>query len=75
MMRVVKANRIMNAITSTAQANTGIRLRVMPGARIFSTPMMISMPAAIAATSATPSPSTQKSRARSGENSRPDSGV
>jgi hypothetical protein len=37
--------------------------------------MMISMPAAIAATSATPSPSTQKSRARSGENSRPDSGV
>src|SRR4029453_530039 len=56
MMRVVNANKIMNAITSTAHANTGIRLSVMPGARIFSTPMMISMPAAIAATSATPRP-------------------
>ena len=31
MMRVVNANKIMHAITSTAQANTGIRLSVMPG--------------------------------------------
>ena len=75
MISGVKANRIMNAITSTDHANSGIRLSVIPGARIFSTPMMISMPAAIAPTSATPSPRTQKSMARSGENSGPDSGV
>ncbi len=74
-MRVVKANRIMNAVTSIAQAKSGIRLSVMPGARNLRMVMMISMPAAMAPTSATLSPSTQKSRARFGENSVRLSGV
>jgi hypothetical protein len=74
-MRVVKANRIMNAVTSIAHANSGMRPSVIPGARILRMPMMISIAAAMAPTSATPSPSTQKSRARSGENSVPLSGV
>ncbi len=67
MMRGVKANRIMNEKTSSAQAKIGIRLSVIPGARILRMPMMISMAAAMAPTSATPRPSTQKSSARSGE--------
>ena len=71
----VKPNRIMNAITSTAQANSGMRLRVMPGVRIFSTPMMISIAAAMAPISATASPITQKSMPLSGENSAVLSGV
>ena len=64
---VVKAKTIMKAVTSIAQANSGRRANVMPGARNLRMLMMISMPAAMAATSATLRPSTQKSRARSGE--------
>ena len=75
MISGVKANMIMKANTSSDQANNGMRLRVMPGARILRMPMMISMAAAIAPTSATPSPRTQKSRARSGEYSGPLRGV
>ena len=75
MMSGVKANRIMKAKTSMAQAKIGMRLRVIPGARIFRMPMMISMAAAMAPTSATPRPSTQKSRARSGEYVGPLSGT
>ena len=41
---VVKANTIMNAVTSIAQANSGMRLSVMPGARNLRMLMMISMP-------------------------------
>ncbi len=75
MISGVKANRIMNAVTSIAQAKRGMRVRVMPGARILRTPMMISMAAAMAPISATPSPRTQKSRARSGEKAGPLRGV
>ena len=57
----------MNAVTSIAQANSGMRASVIPGARNLRMLMMISMPAAIAATSATLRPSTQKSSDRSGE--------
>ena len=64
---VVKAKMIMNAVTSIAQANSGRRDSVIPGARNLRMLMTISIPAAIAATSATDRPSTQKSRFRSGE--------
>ncbi len=64
---MVNANTIMNAVTSIAHANSGRRASVMPGARNLRMLMMISIPAAIAATSATLSPSTQKSSALSGE--------
>ncbi len=64
---VVKAKTIMNAVTSIAQANSGMRAKVMPGARNLRMLMMISMPAAMAATSATLRPRTQKSSGRSGE--------
>ena len=66
-INVVKANMIMNDVTSMAQANMGMRLSVMPGARILRMPMMISAPAAMAPTSATPRPSTQKSSGSPGE--------
>lgn len=71
----VNAKMIMNAVTSIAQANNGMRARVMPGVRKRRMEMMISTPAAIAATSATLRPSTQKSSARSGEKSGKLSGV
>jgi len=58
-IRGVKANRMEKAVTSMAQANNGIRLSDMPGARIRKMAMIISMPAAIAATSATPKASSQ----------------
>ena len=63
----VNANKIEKAVTSMAQAKSGMRLSDIPGARILRIEMMISIPAAMADTSATPNASNQKSMAMPGE--------
>jgi len=57
-----------------AQAKTGIRARVMPGARLRRTPTMISMAPAMAEISMKPIPSSQKSAFMPGEKAVDDSG-
>ncbi|MCY1219721.1 hypothetical protein D9M72_317070 [compost metagenome] len=69
-----KANTIISALTSMAHANTGMRMSVMPGARVKSTPMMSSMAPAMAEISMKPMPSSHQSAPRPGENSLPVSG-
>src|SRR3546814_10870949 len=54
-----KANRIIPATISRYQANIGIRLMRMPGARHFMMPTIISTAAAIEATSMKERPSSQ----------------
>ena len=56
-----KAMTIITANTSIAQANIGILSRLIPGARVRSTPTMISIAPAIALISMKPMPSSQKS--------------
>ncbi len=56
-----KATTIITAKTSMPQANIGIRSSVMPGARVRSTPTMISIAPAMAEISMKPMPSNQKS--------------
>src|SRR5690606_35614994 len=56
-----KANRIIPPTISRYQANIGIRLMRMPGARHFMMPTMISTAAAIEATSMKERPSSQMS--------------
>src|SRR5688500_1910392 len=68
------ANPTSTALTSMAQANTGIFIRCMPGARVNRMPMMSSMAPAIAEISMKPMPSSQKSAPRPGDNSLPVSG-
>jgi hypothetical protein len=62
-----KAIRIIPAKTSIAQANSGIRARVIPGARVFRMPTRISIAPAIALISMKPIPSSQKSALMPGE--------
>ncbi|MNS21550.1 hypothetical protein D3C72_533140 [compost metagenome] len=62
-----KAMMIMQAKISMAQAKIGSLSRVMPGARVFSTPTMISMAPAMAEISMKPMPSSQKSALMPGE--------
>ena len=57
----------MPANTSIAHAKTGMRSSVMPGARVRSTPTMISIAPAIAEISMKPMPSSQKSSLMPGE--------
>ncbi len=56
-----KATTIITANTSMAHANIGILSRVIPGARVRSTPTMISIAPAMAEISMKPMPSNQKS--------------
>ncbi|MNE84552.1 hypothetical protein D3C80_1814700 [compost metagenome] len=58
---------IMQAKISMAQAKTGSLSSVMPGARVFSTPTMISIAPAMAEISMKPMPSSQKSALIPGE--------
>ncbi len=62
-----KANTIISALTRVAQANTGIRPSVMPGARVKRMPTISSMAPAIAEISMKPMPSSQKSAPMPGE--------
>jgi len=62
-----KAMMIIPAKTSMAQAKIGSLSRLMPGARVFSTPTMISMAPAMAEISMNPMPSSQKSALMPGE--------
>ena len=73
-MMAGNANTIMNAVTSMAQANTGMRPRVMPGARVIKMPTINSIAPAIAEISMNPMPSSQKSAPSPGEYSLPLSG-
>jgi hypothetical protein len=56
-----KAMMIIPAKIRIAQANTGMRHRLMPGARVRSTPTIISMAPAMAEISMKPIPSSQTS--------------
>ncbi len=58
---------IMQAKISMAQAKIGSLSSVMPGARVFSTPTMISIAPAMADISMKPMPSSQKSALIPGE--------
>ena len=62
-----KAMMIMQAKISMAQAKIGSLSSVMPGARVFSTPTMISMAPAMAEISMKPMPRSQKSALMPGE--------
>lgn len=59
-----KANRIIPATISRYQANSGIMLMRMPGARHFMTPTIISIAARIEATSMKDGPSSHRYRHR-----------
>jgi hypothetical protein len=69
-----KAKTIISAVTSMAQAKTGMRISVMPGARVSRTPTMSSTAPAMAEISMKPMPSSHQSAPRPGENSLPVSG-
>ena len=69
-----KANTIIPAKISIVQAKIGILSSDMPGARVRSTPTMISIAPAIAEISMKPMPSSQKSAPSPGENARSVSG-
>ena len=56
-----KANTIISATTSMAQANTGMRISVMPGARVNRMPMISSIAPAMAEISMKPMPSSHQS--------------
>ena len=56
-----KANTIISPTTSIAQAKTGMRPSVMPGARVNRTPMISSIAPAMAEISMKPMPSSQQS--------------
>ena len=60
-------NAIMNAVTSIAQANSGIRRRSMPGARVIRIATISSIAASTAAISANVTPISQKSAPSPGE--------
>src|SRR5690606_15813501 len=62
-----KPNSIMNATISRYHAMIGMRLKVMPGARTFSTDTMISIAAEIADISTNVMPSSQTSELMPGE--------
>ena len=62
-----KAMMIMQAKISMAQAKIGSLSRVMPGARVFRTPTMISIAPAMAEISMKPMPRSQKSALIPGE--------
>ena len=66
---------IISATTSIAQANSGIRARVMPGARHLRMVQMRTTAAASAATSVKVIICAQMSARLPGENCGPDSGV
>ena len=57
----------MNAVTSIAQANSGIRRRSMPGARLIRIVTISSIAASTAAISAKVTPISQKSAPSPGE--------
>ena len=61
------ANTIIAPTTSIAQAKTGIRASVMPGARVIRMPTISSIAPAIALISMKPMPSSQKSALSPGE--------
>jgi hypothetical protein len=61
------ANTTISAKISIAHAKIGMRLKVMPGARVRRTPTMISIAPAIAEISMKPMPSSQKSSLMPGE--------
>ena len=66
-MTAGKAKTIIHAKISMVQAKIGMRDRCMPGARVRSTPTMISMAPAMAEISMKPIPSSQKSAPTPGE--------
>jgi hypothetical protein len=66
-MTAGKANTIIAANTSIDQAKIGMRSRLIPGARVRSTPTMISIAPAMAEISMKPMPRSQKSAPMSGE--------
>jgi len=71
----VNANSTMKPKINIDHPYSGMRVSVMPGVLSLRTAMMISIAPAIAPISAVPSPSTQKSRLRSGEKIGPLNGV
>ena len=64
----------ISAATSTAQANSGILISVMPGARVNRMPMISSIAPAIAEISMKPMPSSHQSAPMPGECSLPVNG-
>ena len=62
-----KPNAIMKAVTSTAHANSGMRRRSMPGARVIRIATISSTAAVTAAISAKVTPISQKSAPLPGE--------
>ena len=69
-----KAKMIMKAVTSIAQANTGILDSVIPGARVNRMPMISSIAPAMAEISMKPMPSSHQSAPIPGECCLPVSG-
>ncbi len=69
------ANRIMNAVTKLAQTNSGMRVRLMPGARILSTVVMVTTAATSPDTSVNVMSCAHQSERLPGVYCGPDSGV